>query len=549
MDDNTIAAPQPPARWPWQRSLQARILLTYGSIFVVILALLTLVIGRVVYQAQLTTAERTLELEAFLAANALQDPLSGFASEFDAYARWEQEHGPPGPTLLAPHDSDDRPATPSGAAATASLTQVSARLQQVADLYAADTDARVTILNSLGNAVADSATSFDIVPNQLNQAEVQAALNGLAQRAVRADPHTGAATLYVATSIHVGDRVLGLVQMSQPMRLVMARTRSLLLSLAALSALALLVATGLAVGLARRLVRPVQTLERAALAIAAGDLSQRVPVETADELGALARAFNTMVGALHRTLEQQRLFVANASHELRTPVTNIKLRSEALLGPAANDPQVARRFLAEIDSEADRLGRLAGALLDLSSLEKAGPRPLPDPVDILPTVRSAADIIQARAADAGLTLVTELPAQLPLLRVVIDEVEAILVNLLDNAVKYTPASGEIRLSAQTRTGQCLLRVQDTGPGIPLEDQPQIFERFYRVDKARSRGAYRLGTGSGAGLGLSIVKALVEQNGGTIRLDSAGGAGACFEIAFPAEDSANGQMAGDSSRIT
>jgi len=549
MDDNTAAASQPPARWPWQRSLQARILLTYGSIFVVILALLTLVIGRVVYQAQLTTAERTLELEAFLAANALQDPFSGYASEFDAYARWEQEHGQAGLLPPATHDSDDRPAAPEGAAATASLTQVSARLQQVADLYAADTDARVTILNPLGNAVADSATSFDTVPNQLDQAEVQAALSGLAQRAVRADPHTGEATLYVATSVHLGDRVLGLVQMSQPMRLVMARTRSLLLSLAALSALALLVATGLAIGLARRLVRPVQTLERAALAIAGGDLSQRVPVETADELGALARAFNIMVGALHRTLEQQRLFVANASHELRTPVTNIKLRSEALLGPAGNDPQVAQRFLTEIDSEADRLGRLAGALLDLSSLEEAAPRPLPDPIDILPMVRSAADMIQLRASQAGLTLLTELPAQLPLLRVANEEVEAILVNLLDNAVKYTPAPGEIRLCAQAGAGQCLLRVQDTGPGIPPEDQPQIFERFYRVDKARSRGAYRLGTGSGAGLGLSIVKALVEQNGGTIRLDSAVSAGACFEIAFPVEDSASGQMARANSRVT
>jgi len=155
----------------------------------------------------------------------------------------------------------------------------------VADLYASDTDARVTILNPLGSAVADSATSFDAVPNQLDQTEVQAALNGLAQRAIRAELSTGEATLYVATPIHQGDRLLGLVQMSRPMRLVMARTSSLLLSLAALSALALLVATALAIGLARRLVRPVQTLERAALAIAAGDLSQRVPVETADELG------------------------------------------------------------------------------------------------------------------------------------------------------------------------------------------------------------------------------------------------------------------------
>ena len=223
----------------------------------------------------------------------------------------------------------------------------------MADLYAADTAARVTILNPLGNAVADSATSFDTVPNQMNQAEVQAALSGLAQRAVRADPRTGEATLYVAISIHLGDRVLGLVQMSQPMRLVMARTRSLLLSLAAAQrGWRCWWQPGWRSGWRGGWCDRCKRWNAPVLAIAAGDLSQRVPVETADELGALARAFNVMVGALHRTLEQQRLFVANASHELRTPVTNIKLRSEALLGPAANDPQVAQRFLAEIDSEA-----------------------------------------------------------------------------------------------------------------------------------------------------------------------------------------------------
>ncbi len=143
--------------------------------------------------------------------------------------------------------------------------------------------------------------------------------------------------------------------------------------------------------------------------------------------------------------------------------------------------------------------------------------------------------MQMRASHAGLTLATDLPDQLPLLSVTLEEVEAILVNLLDNAIKYTPAPGEIRLSGHARPGQCLLCVQDTGPGIPPADQSQVFERFYRVDKARSRSASRLGAGSGAGLGLSIVKALVEQNGGTIRVDSTAGAGARFEIAFPVAD--------------
>ena len=150
--------------------------------FLVVLALLTLVIGRVVYQAQLTTAERTLELEAFLAAYALQDPFSGYASEFDAYACWEHEHGQTGLLPPASHDSDDRPATPFwGGSHGVTHASLRAGPEQVANLYAADTDARVDDPETpLGNVVADSATSFDAVPNQLNQAEVQAALNGLA---------------------------------------------------------------------------------------------------------------------------------------------------------------------------------------------------------------------------------------------------------------------------------------------------------------------------------------------------------------------------------
>ena len=158
----------PKARWPWQRSLQSRILLTYGLVFVVVLALLMLVIGRVVYQAQLAGAEQALEIEAFLAANALQDPLSGYAAEFDAYTRWTREqleHGRPGETQDAP----------SPAAMAAAPVQVAARLQQMATTYAANTRTQVAILDPQGNVVADSARPFTAAPNQFNRIEIQAA--------------------------------------------------------------------------------------------------------------------------------------------------------------------------------------------------------------------------------------------------------------------------------------------------------------------------------------------------------------------------------------
>jgi signal transduction histidine kinase len=532
---------QPPARWPWQRSLQTRIVLTYGSVFALALVLLMLVIGRFVYAAQLANAERTMEVEAFLAANALQDPLSGFTAEFEAFAREDHERRPLPTGFPAQRtgevDDEEHDAPPRATAVpVAAPAEVTGRLQQAAAQVAADTGARMTILDSLGNPVADSTYATLDISNQLDQPEVQAALRSEAQPDVRIDSLAGVATLFVATPIQQGDRVLGLVQLSRPMDAVTASAWSLLLRLVVAGLAVLLVVMALAVGLARRLVHPVRAMEQAALAVAAGDLSRQVPVATADELGALARAFNDMVNSLRRLLEQQRLFVANASHELRTPLTNIKLRSEALLDAPA-DTAVNRRYLVEIDREADRLARLAAVLLDLSSLSQSGSQPAPEPVDIMPVLREVIDVMRLRTIQAGLALTLDAPQTLPWLRVVPQQLEAILLNLLDNAVKYTPAPGTITLTAQTGAGLCRLRVRDSGTGIAPEELPFIFERFYRVDKARTRSAAGRGVGSGAGLGLSIVHALVEQNGGTIRVESIVGRGTVFEIEFPLGENA------------
>ncbi|HSN74037.1 MAG TPA: ATP-binding protein, partial [Anaerolineae bacterium] len=527
------------ARWPWQRSLRLRILLSYGAVVLLVLALLTVLVGSAVYQAMIDEAKGSLELETLLAANALEDPLSGYDAEFDAYQQWETEHEDDDEAKA--DDSDDKSKrestsnstpTPSQPRATAVPGPIAGRLEQVAANYAADTGARVTILDPRGNVIADSIDLFGSLPNQLNQPEVQAALSGLVLHDVRVAPASGETALFVAAPIQQGDRILGLVQMTRPMQQITEGFRGFLLQLGGITLLALALATLLGIAISRRLVRPVQQLEQASLRVAGGDLSQQVPVETADELGALGNAFNSMVREVREMMAQQRLFVANASHELRTPLTNIKLRSEALLGGASEDPAVAGRYLAEIDREADRLGRLASALLDLSRLEEGRAfQTAVEPVDLLPLLRAVADATALRASQAGLTLHVDLPPALPSLAVWPEQVEAVLVNLLDNAIKFTPAGGQVSLSAAAHDRRCLIQVADSGPGIPAEDLPHVFERFYRVDKARSRSDVEPGS-SGAGLGLAIVKALLEQNGGQITVESQPGRGTLFTVELP-----------------
>jgi signal transduction histidine kinase len=533
----TNSKAQPRSRWPWQRSFQLRITAAFGSVFLLVLALLTLWIGRTVFQTYLDAAEHELEVEAFLAANALEDPLSGYAAEFEQFRRWEEDRQHE--TSDDNEDGDDESKNRSDDSVPAPALPAGAfllpRLQNVAEVYARDSGANVTILDLAGVAVASSQRPPQEIPNQLARPEVQSALAGQEREDVRGDDATGALMLFAAAPIQQGSQVLGVVQMSQPLDEALAGARDLLLSvvLAALAALALFVA--LAAWLARQLVRPVRDMEEAALAAAAGDLTQRVPVQTADELGALAAAFNHMIDEVRATLERQRAFVANASHELRTPLTNIKLRAEAVRTLGADEPALTARYVAELEGETDRMTRIANDLLELSQIEN-GVRPAaaPQAVDLAQPLREAAAIMRLRAEQAKLTLQVAVPAALPLVTAHAEEIAEAVINLLDNAIKYTPAGGEVTLAAAATDSQIEIRVADSGPGIPAEDLPYIFDRFYRVDKVRSRQRGQLpGVGSGAGLGLSITKALVEQNGGAIAAAAAGDAGGMvFTIKFP-----------------
>jgi two-component system phosphate regulon sensor histidine kinase PhoR len=221
----------------------------------------------------------------------------------------------------------------------------------------------------------------------------------------------------------------------------------------------------------------------------------------------------------------RRDFVANVSHELRTPLTNIKGYAETLLEGALNDKKNAKEFLEIIHTDSDRLARLVDDLLDLSRLESGQSKLDLKACSMALVAKKVISLLKKEAEDKSISISTEMVKDE---KVLADEskISQVLLNLIDNAIKYTPENGTISISAQAKAAVVEVRVSDTGIGISDKDLPRIFERFYRVDKARSR---ELG---GTGLGLSIVKHIVQEHKGSVRVESLVGQGSTFTFTLP-----------------
>ncbi len=219
----------------------------------------------------------------------------------------------------------------------------------------------------------------------------------------------------------------------------------------------------------------------------------------------------------------RRDFVANASHELKTPVASIQAIAETLRHAAAEDPEARARFLERLELEAIRLTRLVGDLLDLSRLE--GGLAESEVVDVGRVVTDEVDRLRPRAEGAGLRLVVDAPDRVEV-RGSESDLGLMVHNLLDNAIRYSPDGGEVRATLSTGGGLAELRIADTGLGIPARDLDRVFERFYRVDPARSRST------GGTGLGLAIVRHVAQSHGGDVEVRSVLGAGSTFIVRLP-----------------
>jgi two-component system sensor histidine kinase BaeS len=275
---------------------------------------------------------------------------------------------------------------------------------------------------------------------------------------------------------------------------------------------AALASVGLAIVMARMLARPLREVGAAARRIADGDYEARVPREGPEEIASLADSFNQMAATLEEQERMRRDFIANAAHELRTPLTNLQGYLEALRDGVI----VADRSTYEsLWDEAERLVRLSRSLDALAEGDAAASSPAIVTLDLATAIRSAVELAQPSIERAGLSLSVAVPETLPA-RANPDHLAQVLGNLFSNAVRYTPAGGEVIVRAERRPGDLLISVANSGEPIPADDLDRVFERFYRVEKSRDRAR------GGAGIGLAIVKQLVEAGGGRVGAESAEG---------------------------
>ncbi len=331
----------------------------------------------------------------------------------------------------------------------------------------------------------------------------------------------------VAAPVLLEGELVSVIYLTQPLDDVTAVLTDLGARWALATGIALLLSAGVGLVLSGAITRPLRRLTAAAGAVAGGDFETQVPVGSRDELGQLSRAFNDMTARLRAARRMQIDFVANVSHELRTPLTSVKGTVETLREGAVDDPEVRDRFLETVESETDRLIRLVNDLLTLSRVDSEALNLRRAEVDLAALARTTVEAQRPRAEALGLVLEIASAPELPSIPADADRVAQVLVNLIDNALKYSQPGGRVTVVVAPHVEGVLVEVRDEGLGIPAADLAHVGERFYRAEKARSRAH------GGSGLGLAIASALVAAHGGRLWLESVEGEGTTARFTLPA----------------
>ena len=383
---------------------------------------------------------------------------------------------------------------------------------------------RMIITNQFGTAVYDSLESDSALGSYILLPEVVQALGG--NNVFSWKYHDGAMQSRAATPVLSYGTLIGCVYMMeydiQQGSLIQSLQSNILTITLILELVVILFSIIFSNAFSRRFRRILSSMR----IIREGDYSHKVVMRGKDELAFLGDEFNDLTEKLQTSENKRRQFVSDASHELKTPLASIKLLTDSILQNDM-DMDTAREFVGDIGNEADRLNRMTQKLLSLTKIEGQQDGDC-EIIYMAPTIERVVRMLSGLAEKNGIVIDLSLDDDSPIL-ILEDDLYQITFNLVENGIKYNTPGGKLTISLLRSEDNAVLQVSDTGVGIPPEALPHVFERFYRVDKARSRKS------GGSGLGLAIVKNMVERNQGQISVESTPGQGTVFTVTFPTFD--------------
>lgn len=390
----------------------------------------------------------------------------------------------------------------------------------------AGTQIRGLVMNAAYTVVCDTSEDAGLRGKVYSRDIIKTALSG--EQASSIDKSESKINmLAVAVPIKNGDRIIGAVYLISSVTDIDKTIGYIRTSLYIFSALISVLVGMLSLGMSYVVTSPVDEFIVVAKAISRGDFSVRAKVKGKNELAQMADTLNYMCGELESMEERRRKFVSDASHELKTPLATIKLICDSIVSTENPDPAMVQEFLGDLSDEIDRLTRIVERLLVLTKLDSGTSVPKFEAVDTVALLKAIVRKLTPTANAKNIVLYTELDSDnsRPLM-LDYDKIWEAVYNITDNAIKYSPEGGYVKISNENNSDGVVINIEDNGPGIPDGEKERVFERFYRLDDSRARDT------GGTGLGLAIAKESVVMHGGTIEILNAENGGSIFKIKIP-----------------
>ena len=387
---------------------------------------------------------------------------------------------------------------------------------------------RVLVTDGAGKVLYDTRETDTAVGNYTLYTEIVQALTG--NDAFSCSYEDGAFRSRVSSPVLYQNQIIGAVYAYEFDTEQAALLAGLQENLLRLSGIIGAVVLALSLILSKAFTKKIRKLLTAIQQVREGAYSHRAEIKGHDEIAQIGHEFNSLTDRLQVTENARRRFVSDASHELKTPLAAIRLLTDSILQTENMDAETTREFVADIGSEAERLSRITEDLLRLTKLDSGVEEQAAAVVDVLPVLEQVVRLQSLVAQEKGLDL-TYTAEENCVVCATQDEVHQVIYNLIDNALKYS-SKGTVAVVLKQTGGKVILTVEDQGPGIPEEDLERVFDRFFRVDKARSRAA------GGTGLGLSIVSDTVRRRGGTVWAENRSEGGAVFTVQWNAAEGGN-----------